>query len=74
MKIQDLRKKSQKDLEKLAVSIREDIAKASVDVKSSKDNNVRAARNNRKDLSRVLTLINEKTNESAAAETKKEDK
>lgn len=74
MKINDLRKKSLKDLEKLAISLREEIAQTMIDAKSSKENNVRKSRNLRKDLSRVLTLINEKTNEAAPAADKKEDK
>ena len=72
MKIKDLRKKSQKDLEKEAIKLREAIAKAEADKFTTEDKNFKKQRNQRKDLARVLTLLNEE--EPAQAETEEKEK
>ena len=72
MKIKDLRKKSTADLEKEATKLREAIAKAEADKFSTDDKNFKKQRNQRKDLARVLTLLNE--DEPAPAETEEKEK
>ncbi len=75
MKIADLRKKSDKDLEKDIAKLRDDIAKTQVEKFASDDKNYKKQRNQRRDLAQMLTVLNE-TTEEPAKETadKKEDK
>ena len=70
MKIKDLRKKSTKDLEKEATKLRDAIAKTQMEKFSSEDTNYKKQRNQRRDLARILTVLNE---EQPAEETKKAD-
>lgn len=76
MKIKDLRKKNLKDLEKEAIKLRESIAKSEVDKFGTDDKNVKKRRNLRRDLARVLTIINEDAapEETTDADDKEEDK
>ncbi len=77
MKIKDIRKKSEKDLEKEVAKLREAIAKAEFEKFSTDDKDVKKQRNQRRDLARMLTVLNEDTDETSTKEVptdKKEDK
>ena len=75
MKIKDLRKKSVAELEKEATKLRDAIAQTQVDKYVTEDKNVKKQRNQRKDLARVLTVMNEESKtEADTADDKKEDK
>ncbi len=78
MKIKDLRKKSPKDLEKEAIKLRDEIAKTEMEKFTSDDKNYKKQRNQRRDLARILTLLNTDQEEAAedkkSADDKKEDK
>lgn len=74
MKIKDLRKKSSKDLQKEAEKLRAEIAASGVNTFTTEDKNVKKVRNARKDLARILTLLNEKPVEADDQTKKAEDK
>jgi ribosomal protein L29 len=60
MKIKELKEKEIGELEKLLAEKREAVRKARFDVATKQVKNSREARNERKDIARILTLIKEK--------------
>lgn len=77
MKIKDIRKKSEKDLIKEETRLREALAKTQVDRYTTEDKNNKKTRGMRRDLARVLTVLNEEVEASTdedANDNKKEDK
>lgn len=72
MKAQDLRKKTPKALEAEAAKLREAIAVSEMEKYSTDDKNYKKQRNQRRDLARILTVLNEE-NESAKTDDKKEE-
>lgn len=70
MKIAELRKKSVADLEKQAEKLRAQIASGKIEKVTNDEKNFKQSRNVRKDLARVLTILNE---DEAAADTPKAD-
>lgn len=57
--IRDLRKKSESDLQKLLEKTREGLRKSAVDVMQGKSKNTSKARILRKDIARIMTVLNE---------------
>ncbi|MCH7640680.1 hypothetical protein IID22_00555 [Patescibacteria group bacterium] len=55
-----LRSKKADVLEKIVADRRLDLVKVSADIKASKEKNLKKAKNLRRDLSQILTLISEK--------------
>ena len=70
-KTKDLRKKSQKDLEKEATKLRDSIAKTAVERYSTDDKNYKKMRNQRKELARILTVLNEDQEDTVVEADKK---
>jgi len=60
MKASELRKKTEKELQKLLIENREKIRKLRFDLASGKVKNVREIREARKVVARILTILNEK--------------
>ena len=60
MKASELRKKTEKELQKLLIENREKIRKLRFDLASGKVKNVRESREARKVVARILTILNEK--------------
>ncbi|HPN96715.1 MAG TPA: 50S ribosomal protein L29 [Candidatus Moranbacteria bacterium] len=60
MKIKELREKGIAELRKLLAEKRENTRKVRFDVASKQVKNNRELRNDKKDIARILTLINEK--------------
>ena len=63
MKKQDLisiRKKEIKDLEKMVAKKRLEAIKATADIKASRDKNLKKAKNSRREIAQILTVIREK--------------
>jgi len=58
--LMEFRKKTEEDLRKEFKSIEKELQKVTSDTFQKKEKNVRKVRNMRKDLARILTLINEK--------------
>ena len=56
----DFRKKTEEDLKKEFKNVEKELQKVASDTFQKKEKNVRKVRNLRKDLARILTLINEK--------------
>lgn len=59
MKIKELREKGIEELKKLLMEKREEKRKFQFDVASKQIKNVREIRKNKKDIAKILTLINE---------------
>jgi ribosomal protein L29 len=62
MKIQELRKKDKKDLEKLAQSLRQALSEARFKFSSNKIKNIKEKSNTKKEIARILTILNEHKN------------
>ncbi len=60
MKIKELREKNIEELKKLLAEKREAVRKLRFDISSKHITKVRDIRNARKDVAKILTLINEK--------------
>lgn len=60
MKISELRQKSQNELNKLFLELSEKIGKLNFDLASGKVKNVREIRETRRNIAKILTIINEK--------------
>ncbi|HLN18942.1 MAG TPA: 50S ribosomal protein L29 [Patescibacteria group bacterium] len=60
MKIRELREKEIGELEKILAEKTESVRKARFDVATKQVKNSRAARNDRKDIARILTLLKER--------------
>ncbi len=60
MKTKELRQKSEKELQKLLQELRERLRKLRFDLVSGKVKNVREIRQTRKDIARILTILNER--------------
>lgn len=60
MKAKELRQKSEKELQKLLQELRERLRKLRFDLVSGKVKNVREIRQTRKDIARILTILNER--------------
>lgn len=58
--LRDLRNKEIGDLEKMANEKRAEVNKTKAEMKASKENNLRKAKNLRRDLAQILTIIREK--------------
>jgi len=65
MKAKELRQKSEKELQKLLQELREKLRKLRFDLVSGKVKNVREIRQTRKDIARILTILNERKKENA---------
>jgi ribosomal protein L29 len=59
MKIKELREKNKEELKKLLAEKREVVRKLRFEIASKQIKNVRDLRNGKKEISRILTLINE---------------
>ncbi len=59
MKIKELREKNVEELKKLLREKREQVRTLRFDIASRQIKNVRDIRNNKRDIARMLTLINE---------------
>jgi large subunit ribosomal protein L29 len=59
MKIKELREKNTEELKKLLSEKREAARKLRFDIASKQIKNVRDLRNSKKDIAKILTLINE---------------
>lgn len=57
--IKDLRKKSESDLQKLLEKTREKLGKVAVDVMQGKSKNTSKAKEFKKDIARIMTILNE---------------
>lgn len=60
MKIKELREKNNEELKKLLSEKREQVRKLRFDIASKQVKNNREHRNTKKDIARILTLINAK--------------
>lgn len=60
MKITELRQKSKSELQKLLQESRERLRQLKFDLTSGKVKNVKEIRETKKDIARILTLLNEK--------------
>lgn len=60
MKISELRQKPKTELNKLFLDLSEKIGKLNFDLVSGKVKNVREIRGMKKDIARILTIMNEK--------------
>jgi len=60
MKTKEMRQKSEKELQKLLQELRERLRKLRFDLVSGKVKNVREIRQTRKDIARILTILNER--------------
>jgi len=60
MKISELRQKPKTELDKMFLELSEKIGKLNFDLVSGKVKNVREIRGIRKDIARVMTIMNEK--------------
>jgi ribosomal protein L29 len=58
--LRDLRSKKLTDLEKMASEKRAEVDKARAEMKASKEQNLRKAKNLRRDLAQILTVVREK--------------
>jgi len=65
MKTKELRQKSEKELQKLLQGLRERLRKLRFDLVSGKVKNVREIRQTRKDIARILTILNERKKQNA---------
>ena len=65
MKAKELRQKPEKELQKLLQELREKLRKLRFDLVSGKVKNVREIRQTRKDIARILTILNERKKENA---------
>ena len=65
MKIVDIRKKSTSELTKECTKLREEITELKRRLHMGEVQNVRAIRNKRKDLARVLTVLSEQLTKEA---------
>jgi large subunit ribosomal protein L29 len=63
MKAKELREKNSGELEKLLQEKQEKVRKSRFDIAVKQVNNNREIRNEKKDIARILTLINEKQQE-----------
>lgn len=70
LKLDDLRKKSLKALQKQATELKTSVVDFQRDRYQNDDRNVRKKKQMKKDLARVLTVINEKQNEESKGEEK----
>lgn len=59
MNIADLRKKSKTDLNKQLQKLREELVKVVRDSQTEPDTDIHAKRNLRRDIAKVMTVINE---------------
>jgi large subunit ribosomal protein L29 len=59
MKIQELRQKSKEELQKLLVNHRETLRNLQFDLASGKVKNVRQIREFKKDIAKILTILNQ---------------
>jgi large subunit ribosomal protein L29 len=60
MKIKELREKNPEELKKLLAEKREDVRKLRFDIASKQAKNNRKMRNDKKDIARILTILNKK--------------
>ncbi len=60
MKMQELKEKNISELEKMLFEKQEKLRKLRFDMASQQVKNTKDIRNNKKDVARILTLINEK--------------
>lgn len=60
MKISEIRQKSKTELDKLFLELSEKIGKLNFDLVSGKVKNVREIRETKKDIARIMTIMNEK--------------
>ncbi len=60
MKIKELRPKSEKDLQRLLHEDRERLRKLKFDLSAGKVKNVREVRSIKKDIAKILTILNNK--------------
>jgi large subunit ribosomal protein L29 len=60
VKISEIRQKSKTDLNKTFLELSEKIGKLNFDLVSGKVKNVREIREMKKDIARIMTIINEK--------------
>lgn len=58
-KIKELREKNKEELRKLLTEKEENVRKLRFEIASKQIKNVKDLKNNKKDVSRILTLINE---------------
>ncbi len=58
-KIKELREKNKEELKKLLIEREETVRRLRFEIASKQIKNVRDLKNNRKDVARILTLINE---------------
>ena len=71
MKVKDIVKKSDKELEKAISSAREELASFKRERYVSDERNVRKARNLRRDLARMLTVAQDRSSEEIEEEESK---
>lgn len=57
--LNDLRKKDMKSLEMLVVTKRADLAKTEIDIKIAREKNLKKAKNIRKDVAKLMSIIHE---------------
>jgi len=60
MKIKEIRQKSENDLQRDLIEIREKLRQLKFDLSAGKVKNVREIRNIRKDIAKILTVLNNK--------------
>ena len=60
MKISEIRQKSKIEVDKLFLELSEKIGKLNFDLVSGKVKNVREIRETKKDIARIMTIMNEK--------------
>jgi len=63
MKIKELQEKNIEELKKLLLEKQEKVRKVRFDIAAKQVKNNREIRNEKKDIARILTLINEKNNQ-----------
>lgn len=71
MDFKDLLKKSEKDLHDMLKSFREQIRTLRFSIGSDQEKNVRRLRSVKKDIAKILTILNKKTEELKDEETEK---
>ncbi|MBU3943019.1 50S ribosomal protein L29 [Patescibacteria group bacterium] len=60
MKIKEITQRSEKDLQKDLIEIREKLRQLKFDLSAGKVNNVREIRSIKKDIAKILTVLNSK--------------
>jgi len=62
MKTEELKQKNKEELQKMVLGLREKLRQFRFDLASGKVKNVKSIRASKKDVARILTILNQKSN------------